>query len=125
MIMQIARKTIARLCYSLTSQAGSRAAHAHRRLTAHAQRVPRRAVHFADARRRALSFSAFLSGARDFNFHKHASARRCYADPSDTGPKALQPPGKRRDDEQTEREQLQLQRALLTRLHLNWTRGIG
>ena len=43
------------------------------------------------------------------DYHKHAFARRCYADPSDMGLKALQLSGKRREQDQTEREQLQLQ----------------
>ena len=54
------------------------------------------------------------------DYHKHAFARRCYADPSDMGLKALQLSGKRREQDQTEREQLQLQHTLLTRLHRNW-----
>ena len=59
------------------------------------------------------------------DYHKHAFARRCYADPPDMGLKALQLSGKRREQDQTEREQLQLQHTLLTRLHHNWRRGIG
>ena len=50
------------------------------------------------------------------DYHKHAFARRCYADPSDMGLKALQLAGMRREQDQTEREQLQLQHTLLTRL---------
>ena len=59
------------------------------------------------------------------DFHKHAFARRCYADPSDMGLKALQLSDRRREQDQTEREQLQLQHTLLTRLHHGWRRGIG
>ena len=59
------------------------------------------------------------------DYHKHAFARRCYADPSDMGLKALQLSGMRREQDQTEREQLQLQHTLLTRLHHGWRRGIG
>ena len=59
------------------------------------------------------------------DYHKHAFARRCYADPSDMGLKALQLSGKRREQDQAEREQLQLQHTLLTRLHHSWRRGIG
>ena len=59
------------------------------------------------------------------DYHKHAFARRCYADPSDMGLKALQLSGMRREQDQTEREQLQLQHTLLTRLHHSWRRGIG
>ena len=59
------------------------------------------------------------------DYHKHAFARRCYADPSDMGLKALQLAGMRREQDQTEREQLQLQHTLLTRLHHGWRRGIG
>ena len=36
----------------LGAEAGSRAAHARRHLTAHVRRVPRRAVHFAESRKR-------------------------------------------------------------------------
>ena len=43
------------------------------------------------------------------DYHKHAFARRCYADPSDMGLKALQLSDRRREQDQTEREQLQLQ----------------
>ena len=59
------------------------------------------------------------------DYHKHAFARRCYADPSDMGLKALQLSEMRREQDQTEREQLQLQHTLLTRLHHGWRRGIG
>ena len=59
------------------------------------------------------------------DYHKHAFARRCYADPSDMGLKALQLSDRRREQDQTEREQLQLQHTLLTRLHHGWRRGIG
>ena len=59
------------------------------------------------------------------DYHKHAFARRCYADPSDMGLKALQLSEMRREQDQTEREHLQLQHTLLTRPHHGWRRGIG
>ena len=53
-------------------------------------------------------------------YHKHAFARRCYADPSDANLAEQHRARKQHEDERTEREEL-----VLARTFLAWRRGMG
>ena len=54
------------------------------------------------------------------DYHKHAFARRCYADPSDANLAEQHRARKQHEDERTEREEL-----VLARTFLAWRRGMG
>ena len=54
------------------------------------------------------------------DYHKHAFARRCYADPSDANLAEQHRARKQHEDERTEREELALARTFLA-----WRRGMG
>ena len=53
-------------------------------------------------------------------YHKHAFARRCYADPPDANLAEQRRARKQHEDERTEREEL-----VLARTFLAWRRGMG